>query len=391
MEPSTLVAVFGTTALAALFALFAVLSRKDRTEDRARAYLAGFTYVLSDDPDAAIAELSRAAELSSQTLDTYFALGALFRRKGDLERAIRLHQNILLRPGLSPEVKRFAQLQLALDYRRSGLRGKAGESFEKVLAEEPTHREVLLRYRQLLEESQEWARAAELQATLVKLDGTGHGVLAHLLAAHARSLTKDAPAEAAAVAQRAVELAEDSADAQLALGQALLASGEGEKAGAPLERAVTLEPELAPRAVSLMRAALSPQEIQRVLRSRSETGADEDAPFALALALWHKEAGEVDRAIAELRRAVERRPWLWEARRELGALLLAQDRSEELRADYQEILGTLGQAAMAFRCDACRQKLPEHVFRCPSCESWDTVVREAPTVVRDTPVPDVRG
>ena len=65
-----------------------------------------------------------------------------------------------------------------------------------------------------------------------------------------------------------------------------------------------------------------------------------------------------------------------EARKELGALLLAQNRAEELRAEYRDILATLGQPAMGFVCSVCRQKLPEHVFRCPSCESWDTVLRE---------------
>jgi lipopolysaccharide assembly protein B len=99
IQPAMLAQIFGGTALAALLALVAVLLRKGKTEDQARAYLAGVTYVLLDDPDAAIAELSKAAQLNTQTLEAYFALGTLFRRKGDLDRAIRLHRNILLRPG----------------------------------------------------------------------------------------------------------------------------------------------------------------------------------------------------------------------------------------------------------------------------------------------------
>src|SRR5215471_19644134 len=132
LQPATWVMVFGGTALAAVLALVAVLSRKGRTENEARAYLAGFTYVLSDDPDAAIAELSKVAQLNTQTLETYFALGALFRRKGDLERAIRLHRNMLLRSGLNPDVRRRAQLALALDYKRSRLQDQAAEILEKI-------------------------------------------------------------------------------------------------------------------------------------------------------------------------------------------------------------------------------------------------------------------
>lgn len=375
MAASTLVLLLGATALLALLALLAVWFIKGRTEDRARAYLAGFTYVLSDDPDAAIAELSRAAQLSSQTLETYFALGALFRRKGDLERAIRLHQNILLRPGLSAEVKRRAQLALALDYRRSGLKDKASECFERVLAESPDHRDALVGYRQLLEENREWARAIELQTRLVKMDGHGTDVLAHLLAGQARAMVSESPEaaeDAEALVARAVELSPECADALLALAQVRLSRGRSAEAAAPLERAVILEPELAPRVVAQLAGAMSREAAERLLKTR----ADLIAPYALALALWYRHVGEVEHAIALLRRIVERRPWFWEARKELGALLLEQDRSEELRADYQEILDTLGNPLMAFACVSCRQKLPDFTFRCASCGAWDAVRRE---------------
>ncbi|MBX5481079.1 MAG: tetratricopeptide repeat protein [Myxococcaceae bacterium] len=379
---SALLALFGIAALAAVTALILVLSRKGRTEDRARAYLAGVTYVLSDDPDAAIAELSRAAQLSTETLETYFALGALFRRKGDLERAIRLHQNILLRPGLGPEVKRRALLALALDHRRSGLRDKAEEAFEKILAEEPTHREALVRYRQLLEDAQEWSRAAEIQARLVRLEGgAGTGVVAHLLAAHARAIAQKAPDEALEVAARAVELSPQNADAQAALAQILLAQGRRAEAALRLERAVTLEPELAPRAVALMRAASSADDVERVLRAQIAARGDPSGPYGFALALALKERGDIEAARAQLERILERRPWFDEARRELRLLSSAGPRGEEGGAgQWPGILDPLGTPAMAFACTACRQKLPEHAFRCPSCEAWGTVRRAEPNL-----------
>ena len=362
------------TALGALVALYTALSRKGRTEDQARAYLAGFTYVLSDDPDAAIAELSRVAELNTQTLETYFALAALFRRKGDLERAIRLHTNILLSRDLSPEVRRRAQLALARDYRQAGLRDKAAATLERALQEEPGHPEALLMLRQLCEDAQDWTQAAEVQARRVKSEGRGHDVLAHLLAAESRTLVGGARlAEAVAVAERAVSLCEASADAQLALAEARIAAGQGSGAAEPLKAAVSLEPELAPRAVRLLGSALPPAEVESFLRERSGEAGE---PFALALALLARQRGQVDEAIAQLKRLVERAPRLWEARRELGTLLLEHDRSEEVRADYEEILGTLGQPALGFGCSACRQRVPEHLFRCPGCGAWDTVRRD---------------
>lgn len=377
LHPPTLVALLGGTAVATLLALLAVLSRKGRSEDEARAYLAGFTYVLSDDPDAAIAELSKAAQLNTQTLETYFALGALFRRKGELDRAIRLHRNILLRPGLAGEVRRRAQLALALDYKRSGLRDKASESFDKLLEEEPGHREGLLHYRQVLEESRQWERAAALQTRLVELEGKGQPVLAHLLAEWSRLIVREAPGEAESLCERAAALVPDSADAQLALGEARIALGRGSSAALPLRKAVELEPELAPRTIRLLASVFADaQQLERFFREQVAIGGGRAAPFELALALLYKEKGSTEMALEHLRKLVERKPQFWEARKELGALLLSENRSEELRADYREILATLGKPALGFGCSACRQKLPEHMFRCPSCEEWDTVRRE---------------
>src|SRR5712664_2003891 len=360
LQPATLLALFGGTALAAVLALVAVLSRKGRTEDQARAYLAGFTYVLSDDPDAAIAELSKAAQINTQTVETYFALGALFRRKGELERAIRLHSNLLLRPGLSQEVRRRAQLALALDFKRSRLVDKAAEAFERLLADDPDHREALLRYRQVLEESRDWNKAIEVQARLVQLEGKGEEILAHLLAEASRGGSRKNPTEAQEFAVEAVRQNPDSADAQLALGQALI-----------------LEPELAPKAVALLaRATRPPEDVESFLLEQMTKQPASRAPFGLALALYLKDIGSTERAIGLLRSLMERMPRFWEARNELGPLLLAQNRAEDLRAEYQDILATLGQPVMGFACRACRQRLPEHVFRCPACESWDTVTRE---------------
>jgi lipopolysaccharide biosynthesis regulator YciM len=141
--------------------------------------------------------------------------------------------------------------------------------------------------------------------------------------------------------------------------------------------AIRLEPELAPRATRLLAATASDAlEVERFLRDQIATHPSSEAPFELALALHLKEESSADRAIAQLRELVDRKPRFWEARKELGALLLAQNREEELRAEYRDILATLGQPAMGFVCSVCRQKLPGHLFRCPSCESWDTVLRE---------------
>lgn len=359
-------------AVGAVAALLAVLSRKERTEGKARAFLAGFTYVLSDDPDAAIAELSRAVKLDTEALETYFALGALFRRKGDLERAIRLHSNIVLRPGLPPEVKRRAQFALAHDYRRGALKDKAAETLEKILAEVPDHRDALILSRQLLEDQGRWEDALRVQLRLVERDGAGHEVLAHLCAEASRGLPEERQEEAEPLARKGVSLAPKNANALLALGQVLLKRGANEEAGEALKAAVEVAPAIAPEQVRLLVSALGEVAVESLLRVR----AAESSAYALALALLYQRAGKIDRAISELQQLTDREPRNWEARKVLGTLLLSRDRSAELRAEYAEILG-LGQPVLGFQCGACRQALAAHAFRCPSCSAWDSVVAVA--------------
>src|SRR5262249_39089992 len=158
----------------------------------------------------------------------------------------------------------------------------------------------------------------------------------------------------------------DSADAQLALGQALLALGRGTDAVEPLGLAMIQEPELAPKVVELFGSAGRPtDEVEKFLQEQMLKQPAAEAPFGLALALYLKGHGLPERATAQLRKLVERMPRFWEARKELGSLLLAQNRAEELRAEYRDVLATLGQPVMGFACRACGQRLPEHMFRCP--------------------------
>lgn len=356
-------------------ALAVALFRKGRSETAARAYLLGVNYVLSGDPDAAIAELSRAAELTPQTLETYFALGALFRRKGDVERALRLHQNMLLRQNLPPQARRRAQLAVATDFRRAGLTGRAVEVLERLLAEAPDHVDGRLALRRLYEELGAFEKAAALQAPWVEADRPGaRAVLAHHLAALSRSAPD--PSDAVALAERGVALWPESADALLARGEASLRGGDRDVAAQSFRRAFELEPELAPRHLDTFVEGVGVEAAEVDLNRWAAREDGKGAPFVLAAARCRKRTGDLVGAIDRLKGVLEERPRFREARTELGSLLLQLDRSDELRADYAEILGTWGQAPLEFICSACTQKIPEHRFRCPACGEWDTIVRE---------------
>src|SRR5262249_17425366 len=183
-------------------------------------------------------------------------------------------------------------------------------------------------------------------------------ILAHLLAASARAQGATDPRQALALAEKAAAMQPTSADAQLALGEALISVERGAPAEAPLRASLELEPELAPKAARLWATAgLGCGPLESFLGQQIAARPDKRAPFELALAVLFSATERPDLALERLRRLVELTPRFWEARKELGNLLLAQGRAEELRDDYREILSTLGEPALGFVCTSCRQRL----------------------------------
>ena len=345
---SLLVPVLAATALVAVLGLLAALSRKRSTEDASRAYLAGVRYVLSDEPDAAIAELSRAAQLNTGTTETYFALAALMRRKGELAWAIRLGQNMLLKPQLQPEVRRRARLELALDYRRAGMQDRARETFEALVADPPAGPDALAAFRRLLEESREWARAVEIQELLLEQVGSGDDVLAHLLAEQSLAALASDPGEGRALAERATSLSPDGPHGLLALGRARLACGNAEGAREAARQAVAREPETAAQGYALaLDAGAPPEACARWLGELEEPLGERALPVSLTRAEALIQAGQLE--------------------------------DDSVRDQYREVLRRLGDPLLAFRCGSCRARFRTFDFRCPGCGAWDALSRERGT------------
>jgi lipopolysaccharide biosynthesis regulator YciM len=359
----------------------ALVRRRHRAAAR-RAYLKGFRYILSDNPDAALEELTRAVDVDARTSETYFALGALFRRTGEHERAIRLHRNMLLRPELSPRLKQQIELELGLDYQRAGMSELAVECYQRLLASEPGQRDALVRLREIFEQKKDFARAAQAEGTLVEAGEGSRSILAHLLAEAA--LVEADPETARAFAERAEQVAPQSAHAALARGLVALKAGAGSAAAGALERACQLDPELAPVvAAPLERASAKASAYFQSLLARGDHPA-----VRIALAQLLLEAGEPEAASGHLRRALELDRNSVQARVELCKALLESGTGAPARQELEELLQQLGQQEHPFQCTACGHGSPELQLRCERCLKWDTMRRiAAPGATLAIPAP----
>ncbi len=134
-------------------------------------YFKGLNFVLNEQPDKAIEVFIRMLEVDSETVETHLALGNLFRRRGEVDRAIRIHQNLIARPTLDREQRAHALLELGMDYMRSGLLDRAEGLFLE-LVESDLH--LYQAYTELLEiyqQEKDWENAINIARKLELISG----------------------------------------------------------------------------------------------------------------------------------------------------------------------------------------------------------------------------
>src|SRR5437867_5829351 len=170
--------------LATLLALLAGLAvgkaweryklRDGKWIDRRRAresphYILGLNFLVADQIDLAIEELSRAASLDADALEVHMILGNLYREKGQVGKAITIHQALLQRPKLSKLEHAYVLLCLGLDYKRGGFVDRAAEAFNEVLRLDAKNEYALVNLQKLHEEQHQWSEAYDTRQRLTKL------------------------------------------------------------------------------------------------------------------------------------------------------------------------------------------------------------------------------
>lgn len=133
------------------------------------SYMQGLTFLLDDEPDKAVEEFVRALEVNPDTLETHLALGKLMRKQGHVNRAIRIHQNVLARPSLDPKQQHQIHLELARDFMAAGLLDRAELLLKEVISESAELRSRAQRYLiEIYQDESEWLQAIEVANSLLQ-------------------------------------------------------------------------------------------------------------------------------------------------------------------------------------------------------------------------------
>ena len=135
-------------------------------QDCSPAYFKGLNYLLNEQPDKAIDVFIKMLEVDSDTVETHMALGNLFRRRGEVERAIRIHQNLIARPSLDREQRAQALLELGQDYMRAGLFDRAENLFVELAESKLYSTQALTNLLEIYQQEKDWQRCLEIAGQL---------------------------------------------------------------------------------------------------------------------------------------------------------------------------------------------------------------------------------
>jgi len=361
------------------FALGWLASRLDlrqlRIENRLapKAYFKGLNFLLNEQQDQAIDAFIQAVQSDPDTSELHFALGNLFRRRGEYERAVRVHEHLLSRGDLSLADRQRAQHALALDYLKAGLLDRAEAALKK-LEGTPFEAQAQLALLANYERGRDWTQATQIAQKLEHSNqGSFNGRLAHYLCEQAAEQQSNQQIGAAmALLQKAIATAPAAPRAHLDLARLLASQGRPADAYAELETML----EMAPAAVALIAPALAqyaiasarvPAALQR-LKANYELSSSLDVVEAI-VSLESCASGTTPSSRDWYLRHLARQPSLVAAAKWLAG---EQFEHEQFHPQVQRALDHAVQPLLRYRCAACGFEATQHFWQCPGCQAWDS-------------------
>lgn len=357
-------------ALGWLASRFDLRQWKREQKESPKAYYQGLNLLLNEQHDKAIDAFIEAVQHDPDTSDLHFALGNLFRRRGEYERAVRVHEHLLQRADLPASERERAQHALAQDFMKAGLFDRAQQAFE-ALEGTVFDTEARLALLALHERSREWRAAAEVAA---RLERSGSGSFASRIAHHWCELAAEAdarqqPAEAEEALQRAREAAPQSPRPLIMAGQRARARGDHREAVQQWGTLMVAHP----AAFNLVAADYA--------ESAKSLG-EADAALERLDALHRRTpSGDLLAAIGRLDPdAARQRARVLSHLQQQGSLSAAQTllSAPDAKVDGSEAKALHDAVARAakplhrYRCAACAFEAQNYFWQCPGCLGWDT-------------------
>ncbi|MDQ0142521.1 lipopolysaccharide assembly protein LapB [Cupriavidus necator] len=388
--------VFGLGWMAARFDVRQLISEQGALP---RSYFKGLNFLLNEQPDKAIDAFVEVARLDPETTELHFALGALFRRRGETERAIRVHQNLATRPDLPEPEREHALFELGEDYLRAGLLDRAEESLRRLMSGPyaASAKRVLL---ELYEVEKEWQKAIDAARELQTLEQKSYSLqIAQFCCELAQdALQRKRPEDAVKWLNQAVAENPANVRAPILLGDVAAAAGDARAAlghwlGIEQQDASFL-PLVAERIVKayaaldeqwvalewlrgLLKGKLAPEVLDTAYKAELEVNGPEAAarlmreqlrrqPTLLALTKYFEAQAAAAAAAAPAAQAAVAAPAAEQAEAAEDG-----DQAKETTA-IRDLLQLRTRNLARYTCRECGFRARLFYWQCPGCNRWET-------------------
>jgi lipopolysaccharide biosynthesis regulator YciM len=340
------------------------------------SYFRGLNFLLNEQPDKAIESFIEVVKVDPQTIDLHFALGSLFRRQGEIDRAIRMHQNLLDRPDLAADKRQAVIYELAQDFHRAGLLDRAEELYTR-LEGTPFEHPSLGFLLSIYEQEKDWPKAIAVTRRMEAIAKQPYyKEIAHYDCelAQAAMLRGDFTAARRFVEQALAEY-KACARALMLLGDIELQQGHHDEAIDAWQKIETQNPAflslVAERLADAYRKTDHSAQGLRVLQSYQTQYPSLDllnTVFALTLALQGPAT-----ASALIKDELAKNPTLLGLDRLLEAQLLSApaDRRHDLEL-VKQLVGQHIKRLGLYKCEHCGFRAKQYYWRCPGCGKWET-------------------
>ncbi len=342
-------------------------------------YFKGLNYLLNEQPDKAIDTFIQVLKADAETVELHLALGNLYRRKGNIERATRIHQSLIVRSDLDRSQRANALYELGQDYYRAGLLDRAENLFIEFINLEPAHTQALKLLISIYEQEKEWSKAAEIAHKLV---GLGHTEFKKNLSHYFCELAQnkiDSHLGRAAIPLLKKALAADRhcVRAYDLLAREAVQRSDLREAKKYWKKIHRLDPAYFDELVGQIVDIYADNGMQPTLE-RFIGRLEQDLPglnSVLLVADWHGHRGQQEKA--------ERIKRQWLQDHAGAAALAALNRQHDLQLlnrkgeSLTDALQTVLEDFSEYRCIQCGYECNIHYWQCPGCHQWNTVLRRS--------------
>lgn len=330
-----------------LFSRLDVWHWKLESRHQPRAYFTGLNHLLNGQQDHAVDSFIEAVQNDPDTSELHFTLGNLFRRRGEYDRAVRVHEHLLARADLSSVDRERAQMALAQDYAKAGLLDRAesaikGTNSGNRMLQSQEAQQLLL---SIYERGRDWAGADQIAA---QLEASGQG---SYLKRRAHYLCEQK------LFQDAIALSPASPRAYLELASQHLAAGDFSASYALLAQAAKLAPQALPLLASPLLASAKTDEYKASAIQTLASAYDETQSLAILEVLIS--AGHTEARAAYLAHLTKE-----------PSLVAASNLIES--PETQAALQKATEPLKRYRCAACGFEAKQYFWQCPGCQAWDS-------------------